>query len=1013
VSPRLPRLFLRTIASAFLLLGWAHVARATGQAATNHTPAAYSLREWHEQDGLPSEELTAVVQDAQGFLWVASSSELARFDGGAFEPAEVPPGGYTRGLVISRGATGPTDTLILPGNQPTAAREAGWFQLGEGSFRFNPEPALAGRAPQSVFSARDGSFWFGCEDGTVLHRHGEETRVFEPPANLDGKKVPSFATDAEGRVWVLRGNRLTRADGTQLIEITLSGREPELRIASSPSGGIWVFTRTALLRWTGSAFNEVLRLPDLRGAHFVQAALEDSHGYLWVGTRSQGLQRIVGQDILRVPTSSENIVALCEDAEGNLWAATNGGGLSRLRAKAHQFIDQESGLKDNFSFTVAEDATGAVWLANRDGGMVRIVNNVPDPVSTRAGWRPFSAMSVYPSADGKVWMTGGLGVYRTDAAAPETAERIPGLSHLRNVRASFAARNGDYWLSVDPDRLGRWRHGGLVTFGPDEGFDGREARAFAEDDAGRIWVGAAEGRLYRTNGERMERVPFPNAENCGSLQVIRFEADGTIFVGTTRRGVIVFPAGNLSRPLALDTNHGLPGNNVTQILRDDHDRMWFASRTGVCWVHGSHVRDFVTGRAESVHAVALGKDDDLPYLSCLGLFQPAAWKARDGTLWFATRRGMLHTDPALVSSGRGTPPPVAITSITCDGATQPQAQTLGIGSGVRKIQLRLSALNLSAPESVQVRYRLDGFDPDWLVLDRSRLVTYPRLPPGRYVFHTMASNGSGVWNRQPALLTIDVIPSWWQTPWAQAGGILLLVALVGVAVRVWSHRRLRHKLALSESARLVERERTRIARNIHDDLGATLTRISLLTQAAQQESTAHSPTLEKIHEATRTITRSMDEIVWAVNPQQDNIESLVYYLGNFAPTFLGAAGVRCRLESPASLPETPLPSQIRHHLFLGCKEALHNVVKHAHASEVVIRISADHNILAIAIADNGRGLNATGQASPDPLRAAPGHGLGNLQQRMAEIHGTCTFTASPNGGTLVTFAIPLAATHQP
>jgi signal transduction histidine kinase len=313
---------------------------------------------------------------------------------------------------------------------------------------------------------------------------------------------------------------------------------------------------------------------------------------------------------------------------------------------------------------------------------------------------------------------------------------------------------------------------------------------------------------------------------------------------------------------------------------------------------------------------------------------------------------------------------------------------------------------------VQVRYRLDGFDSDWLVLDRSRLVTYPRLPPGRYVFGTMASNGSGDWNSQPDLLTVDVIPSWWQTPWAQAGGILTLVALVGVAVRMWSHRRLRHKLALSESARQVERERTRIARNIHDDLGASLTRISLLTQAAQQESTAHSPTLEKIYEATRSITRSMDEIVWAVNPQQDTIESLVYYLGNFASNLLGAAGVRCRLESPASLPEPPLPSQIRHHLFLGCKEALHNVVKHAHATEVVIRISAGQNTLAIAIADNGRGLHAA-QPSPDPLRAAPGHGLGNLRQRMTEIRGTCLFVAPPEGGTTVTFSVPLTATPNP
>jgi len=1008
----LPRLLLRSIASAFFLLVFARTNGAERSAAAIRPPAEYTLREWHETDGLPSDELTAVLQDGAGFLWVATTTGLVRFDGSAFESAEVPAGSVTRGLVLLRDEAPAKTTLGLPGNQSTAAHDAGYFVLHDHAFRFEPEPELSGKAPQTIFTVRDGSRWFGCEDGTVLRRIGKETTVFAPPVDVTGKKIPAFATDSDGKLWVLRGNRLSWVDGPKLTDVPLASPEPELRIASSATGGVWVFTRTALLRWTGAAFEEVLRLPDLQGAHFVQAALEDSHGYLWVGTRSQGLCRIIGQEILRVPTSSENVIALCEDSQGNMWAATDGGGLNRLRAKAHQLIDQSRGLKDNFSYTVAEDAAGAIWLANRDGGMARIANGVLDPVSTRAGWRPFSAKSVYPATDGKVWMTGGIGVFRADATAPESVERLAPLNQLRSVRATFVARNGDYWLAVDPDRVARWREGQLTIFGPDEGFDGREVRALAEDAAGRIWIGAAEGRLFRISGERFERMLFPNAENSGALQVIRFEADRSILIGTTRRGVLIFPAGDLTRPLSLDTSHGLPGNNVSQILSDDHDRTWFAARTGVFWVHSSHLRDFTAGRTEKLHAITLGKDDDLPYLSCLGLFQPAAWKARDGTLWFATRRGMLRTDPSLVSSGSGAPPPVAIASINCDGRRHPLETTLNIESSVRKIQFRLSALDLSAPESVQVRYRLEGFDPDWLILDHARVVTYPRLPPGRYVLSTKASDGSGSWSNQPALLTIIVTPPWWQTSWVQTAGGLGLLALVGAGVRRWSHRRLRQKLERSESAHSIERERTRIARNIHDDLGASLTRISLLTQAAQQESVAHSPTLEKIYEATRSITRSMDEIVWAVNPQQDNTESLVYYMGNFAQNFLSAASIRCRLESPDTLPEALLTSQVRHHLFLCCKEALHNIVKHAHASEVSIRISADPSSLTITIADNGRGIATTAGATSDPLRASSGHGLGNLQQRMTEIRGTCTFAMNPEGGTTVTFAIPLVSGHE-
>jgi signal transduction histidine kinase/ligand-binding sensor domain-containing protein len=1005
---RLPHPVLVGLALACLAAPVAHAAAA----AAAHPPADYTLRDWHEQDGLPSEEMAGVVQDRDGYLWVATNAGLARFDGHSFEQMEVPADGYTRVLALLADGGSRTGTPAIAANPRSADGASGYFRVKDRALEFVREEALAGKTTRALFLAPDGATWIGCEDGTVLRRGDATTTVFEPLADQAGRKTLAFAADTAGRVWLARGNRLFRADGAELREVPLARAEPELRLASSASGGIWVFTRGALLRWNGAALEEIMPLPELLGAHFVQAALEDSHGFLWVGTRSQGLFRIIGAEITPVPTSGENIAALCEDSEGNLWAATNGGGLSRLRPRAHKLYDQSSGLRDLFSYTVAEDTAGAIWLANRDGGMARVIDGVVDPVSRRAGWRPFSTMSVHPAPDGGVWITSGLGVFRTTAAAPETVERVTALNTLRNIRSTFVARNGDYWLAADPDRVARFRDGVLTTFGPEQGFEGREVRAFAEDADGRVWIGANDGRLFRTSGERLERVVLPGADNFGAIQVIRFEPDGTMLLGTTRYGVAIVPPGEPARTRLLFSDHGLPFNNITQILVDDQDRHWFASRSGVFWVHTRDVRDFVAGKVARVHAILLGRDDGLPYLTCLGLFQPAAWKARDGSLWFATRRGVLRTDPSLMASGVSSPPPVAITAITCDGLNQPLQSTLRIRSTVRRLQIRLSALNLSTPEAVQVRFRLDGFDNDWVVQAADRVATYPRLPPGSYVFSTMASNGTGTWSNQPAQLTIIVTPPWWQSTWAQALYLAALVGLVTVIVRARSHRRLRLRLERAEHARAIEQERARIARNIHDDVGASLTRISLLTQAALDESSAHSPTLEKIYESTRAITRSMDEIVWAVNPRHDNTESLVYYLGNFAQSFLGAAGIRCRLESPTHLPEATLTSQIRHHVFLGCKEALHNIVKHAGATEAVVHIALEAGILAIRITDNGRGIVASGDGAADD-RTSAGDGLENMRQRMAEIRGTCSITREPSGGTTVVFSVPLDQAPAP
>jgi signal transduction histidine kinase len=354
---------------------------------------------------------------------------------------------------------------------------------------------------------------------------------------------------------------------------------------------------------------------------------------------------------------------------------------------------------------------------------------------------------------------------------------------------------------------------------------------------------------------------------------------------------------------------------------------------------------------------------------------------------------------------------VTLVGLKCDGHEQPLAAHVEIASSVRKTEIHYSALSLSAPGRLLIRYRLDGFDNDWVLQTTERVATYPRLPPGKYAFHVMASTGSGVWNEKGGELLISVVPPWWQSTWAQVVYLLLLIAVITLLVRGWAHRRLRQQLEKLERESAIERERTRIARNIHDDLGASLTRIGLLTQSAQHENPAQAASFEKIYAAAHAITRSMDEIVWAVNPKCDDLESLVYYVGNFAQNFLGVAGVRCRLDVPSLLPAVTLTSQTRHNLFLCCKEALNNVVKHARADEVALTITVDRTTLQIVIADNGCGMalaSSRNSLHGDPLRSASGNGLKNVRQRVEEVGGRCTFSPRPGGGTVVAFFVPLA-----
>lgn len=981
------------------------------EAGPSHVPSAYTNRSWQERDGLPGADMVGVRQDAQGFLWVVTKGGLARFDGATFEPATPPAGAFTRGFTTVPVGSTDDGTLVLPGNRSDNSAEAGCFFWRERRFVFVAEPKLTGKAPRVVFYAPDGARWIGCEDGTLLRRAGERVAVFAPPAGAITTKPPAFASDARGVVWVVWGASIVRFEGENATETKFPARDIELRLISSRLGAVWLTNRTSLWRANadGSAFVEQQRLAEPLAAHFEMAALEDQNGFLWIGTRSQGLFRLVGTDLLHVPLSSEEVAGLCEDADGSLWVATDGGGLNRLRAQAHQLFDRERGLLDSYSPTVAVDAHGAAWLANRDGGVARIVDGVVDPISRRANWRQFSGRSVVPAPDGSVWIATGHGIFRTAPDRPETLERLAELGSLRSARVTFVARNGDYWIGVDPDRIVRWRNGTLTYFDATKGFDARDVRAFAEDAEGRIWIGA-NAALFRSDphAERLERVNFPGVTDCGALQAIRLEETGRVLIGTTRRGVVILSARDPANVRYLDRDGGLGNTNVSALLLDDHDRYWFATRAGIYWAPGAQIRAFADGQANFVHTILLAQDDGVPPLSCLGLYQPAAWKAADGTLWFATRRGVLRTDPAIVARGRDTVPALSVASVAFDDRDQPVAAEIALPAAVRKVAVHLSALNLATPESTQLRVRLEGFDADWTVLGADRTAIFPRLPPGRYVLAAMVSNGGGPWHVQPPLLTLVVRPPWWREPWIEFVVALALLGGFWAITRAWSHRRLKLRLRAAEHARAIERERTRIARDIHDDIGATLTRISLLTQAAQREVGPHAATFDKIYESTRSVTRALNEIVWAVNPRHDNLESLVYYLSHFAQELLGAAGIRCRLESPNPPPAIPLESRLRHALFLCCREALHNVVKHAAATEATIGIAADHHQLTVTIADNGRGLAPI--AREHTSRLASGNGLGNMQQHMNDVAGRCTVEPGAQGGTIVTFCVPLPPT---
>jgi len=368
------------------------------------------------------------------------------------------------------------------------------------------------------------------------------------------------------------------------------------------------------------------------------------------------------------------------------------------------------------------------------------------------------------------------------------------------------------------------------------------------------------------------------------------------------------------------------------------------------------------------------------------------------------------------------PPPVVIEDLRVDGmnrdfsaaitrgqtsdTTADDAHSLQIEPGRHYVEFRFTGLSFTAPDKVLFHWRLEPGESRWHESSKERQASYGPLLPGNYRFRVLAANNDGVWNEEGAMLAFTVLPYFWETWWFKASLGILLLTLFAFALTATMRRRHRLQLERLERTHEVERERSRIARDLHDDIGTSLTRINLLSGLVSHEQTPPSEVKDltrQIRATSRKIVSELNEIVWAVNPKNDKLNELLGYVGNFAETFCRNTPLRCRLKFAEDLPDHALSSEVRHNLFLAFKEAVNNAVKHAGADEIWVRARVERHELVLTVEDNGTGLAVSWPA------LGTGQGLNNMHQRLQRIGGQCTIRKNGERGTIVEFRLPLGA----
>jgi len=1008
----MPRLLTHAAASVLAVFALLAGPCFSGRAADTMSPWLYQA--YQTEEGLADNSITGLAQTDDGYLWVATRNGLMGFDGQKF--SLMPQASLTP--IASRAVRAlfrdHRDQLWL-------AMELGPVLClkHDGLDVFTSTNGLPSQNLTVLRITEDaaGAVWV-VYSGQLRRILQGKVYAVELPAGFEGGGDLLAAADAQGAIWCAKGRRLAmwREGEWRLLPNFAS---PVRGIISDGKSKLWATSGDGLFALEeGQVPVRVATLPSKSGP---KVLLADRAGGIWMGTFENGLFHWDGRQVESVPTSQRTINCLFEDREGNIWVGTEGGGLNQIRPRTAELVGRETGLPFEAAQSVAEDAEGCLWVVGQSGQLVRGIENRWEQIGDGTNWSGQTATCVAADASGGVWVgtsDHGLKYYR--GGTWREWRRQDGLAS-DTIRSLMVSATGDVWVaSYRLNRLHRLRDGQVqvINYPLPLGV----IRALAETADGTIWIGTAEGQILQVSGSNLVSEPAIFEPFAMPVRSLLAAADGGLWIGYSGDGLGHCKQGRYQR---LTTADGLADDFISQLLADDRGHLWINGDRGLSRISFAHLDAFMDGRLPKLNPQAFGRRDGLPALRPSRDFCPSATKTHAGQLVFAGYSGLLTVHPDQIRDN-SLPPPVVLgrvrvdEQIIADYQRCPPLQArlatnalnlrgvksaLHLGPGHRKLEFDFAALSFTSPENVRFRYRMSGFDPDWVEADQSRRATYPRLPAGDYEFRVLACNNSGLWNETGSTLALTVSPFFWETWWFKIAGGLATLLLGGGCAYAISRARYRHRLRRLEAQRALEQERTRIARDIHDRVGAQLTKVGKLTEFLDHQSAVaepHQPVLRTVSDTTRNIVRAMDEIVWAVNPRNDTLDNMVNYLVHYTEEYLGHAGVNCQLDVPFEFPSTPVSAAVRHNLFMATQEGLNNAVKHARPSQVCLRVVLSGNRLAISLEDDGCGF--------DPASALAGrNGLENMRQRLESVGGKFQLASAPGRGTRIHFDVALGA----
>jgi ligand-binding sensor domain-containing protein/signal transduction histidine kinase len=943
---------------------------------------------WRSDDGLPHTSVMKILETKDGYLWVGTQNGLGRFDGvrfTVFDHGNTPSlhDNWISDLVEDRN-----------GALWIATSHGGLTSFHDGLFAH--VGGIGDRAAQTLVADSDGSVWVGGSGGLAQIRNGRVTRTYTTANGLSGDPVTRLVLDKDRSLWIATAGGLNRLSGGKFESYTIKDGLPNndvIDLQLEADATLWVRTQNSEPTRRVNGHFEPWMIPGVAGTG-IHSMLKDRDGNLWIASTTQGLLRVAGQQVSRYTIkdglSNDEVLCLYEDRDGNIWAGTNEGGLDRFRDGNITTYAKEEGLAADRTHSVIEDAIGDIWVTT-SAGLNQLHGSHIRTFTTADGLPTNDVLSIGEDHEQTLWLgtlANGL-VRMTNGHFSQALSARDGIPDYV-ITGILEDSSHQLWISTRGGGLVRYANGHASVFSKANGLLTNSLFAMAEGMKNTIWIGTSDG-LNSIQDGHIQSYAASNGPADAWIVTLYFDSRNILWIGTLERGLFRLENGRFTQ---YTTEQGLPDNTIGNILEDSATNLWIGSNKGISRLSRNDLDAVAAGTSKAMQPIVFGKADGMKTSDLNTGTQPNGWRARDGRLWFPTTRGVVVIDPAHMSfSDR--PPSAHIEEMVVDEVHFNLAAPVRLPPETRRLEIRYTAPNLSSPERTQFRYRLQGFDEQWVPGATQRIAHYTNLSPGHYTFRVNARVENGKWSAQEATLGFDLEPQFFQTWWFR-----LLCGFAGILL-MWFAYRLRVGWLHARAAVLEERQR--IASEIHDSLAQGLSGIVFQTEAALMSMTrAPNMTATHVISARDLAKSSLDDArysVWNLSPPILDQKNLEESLSSMARQL--ARGRVDELDIHASGTAWSMRPEATHHVVLIAQEAISNAIQHGNARTISVTLTYANDAMHLVVSDDGSGfVEDAGVQQP-----ARGYGMRNMRHRAERLGAKLDVASEIGKGTSVSLRV--------